>query len=81
MRAPDGIGDWTQRHFRQWVGGRVEGHTEELRSLLRIVSGQNEIISALRRNQEILTHKVDEITRPGSTDYALRLASMVDGST
>lgn len=81
MRAPDGIGDWTQKRFRQWTGSRVEGHSDELRSLLRIVSGQNEIISALRRNQEILTHKVDQLTRPGSTDYALRLASMVDGST
>lgn len=76
MRAPDGIGDWTQKRFRQWVGGRIEGHTEELRTLLRIVSGQNEIIGQLRRNQEILTSRVDEIIRPGSTDYAIRLAEM-----
>ena len=76
MRAPDGIGDWPQKRFRQWTGSRVEGHSDELRSLLRIVSGQNEIISELRRRQEILTHKMDEITRPGSTDYAALLASM-----
>jgi len=81
VKAPDGISEWTGAKFRRWTGSRIEGHTDELRSLLRIVSGQNEIISALRRNQEILTHKVDEITRPGSTDYAVRLASMVDGST
>jgi len=81
MKAPDGIKDWPEPKFRRWTGSRVEGHGDELRSLLRIVSGQNEIISELRRRQEILTAKVDQITRPGSTDYALRLASMVDGST
>jgi len=81
VRAPDGIGDWTQKRFRQWTGSRVEGHSDELRSLFRIVAGQNQIISQLRRNQEILTQKVDVITRPGSTDYAVRLASMVDDST
>jgi len=40
------------------------------------VSGQNEIISQLRRRQEILIHTVDRITRPGSTDFAARLAEM-----
>ena len=80
MRAPDGIGDWTRKRFRHWVGGLIEGHSEELRTLLRIVSGQNEIISQLRRNQEILTQKVDSITRPGSTDYAVRLAQMTGHS-
>jgi len=79
MKAPDGISDWTTAKFRRWTGSRVEGHTDELRSLLRIVSGQNEIISALRRNQEILTHKVDQLTRPGSTDFAARLAELTSG--
>jgi len=79
MRAPDGIGDWTQKRFRQWTGSRVEGHSDELRSLLRIVAGQNQIISQLRRNQEILTHTVDRLTRPGSTDFAIRLAEMAGG--
>jgi len=79
VKAPDGISDWSGPKFRRWTGSRIENHTDQLRSLLRIVSGQNEIISALRRNQEILTHKVDEITRPGSTDYAIRLAEMAGG--
>ncbi|MCH8982758.1 MAG: hypothetical protein IH943_01490 [Acidobacteria bacterium] len=43
------------------------------------MSGQNEIISELRRRQEILTSKVDQLTRPGSTDYAARLAEMASG--
>jgi len=80
VKAPDGIGDWTQKRFRQWVGSRVEGHSDELRSLLRIVSGQNEIISQLRRRQEILIHTVDRITRPGSTDFAARLGEMASDS-
>jgi len=79
MRAPDGISDWTGAKFRRWTGSRIEGHADELRSLLRIVSGQNEIISALRRRQEILIHTVDQLTRPGSTDYAARLAQMASG--
>ena len=65
MRAPDGIGDWTRKRFRHWVGGRIEGHSEELRTLLRIVSGQNEIISQLRRNQEILTLGPQPLQRIG----------------
>ena len=76
MRAPDGISAWTGPKFRRWVGGKVEGHTDELGRLLRIVSQQNALISELRRRQEILTQKVDVITRPGSTDYAIRLAEM-----
>jgi len=76
MKSPPGIGDWTQKRFRSWVGGRIETHTEELGRLLRIVSQQNEITSELRRRVEILTQKVDQITRPGSTDFAIRLAEM-----
>ena len=79
MKAPDGISEWTGAKFRRWTGSRIEGHTDELRSLLRIVSGQNEIISQLRRRQEILIHKVDRLTRPGSTDFAIRLAEMAGG--
>ena len=79
MKAPDGITDWTGAKFRRWTGGRIENHTDQLDRLLKIVSQQNAIISQLRRNQEILTHKVDEITRPGSTDYAIRLAEMAGG--
>ncbi|MCH8983864.1 MAG: hypothetical protein IH943_07165 [Acidobacteria bacterium] len=76
MRAPDGIGDWTQKRFRQWTGSRIENHTDQLDRLLKIVSQQNAIISQLRRNQEILTSRVDLLTRPGSTDFAIRLAEM-----
>ena len=64
MKAPDGIADWTGPKFRRWTGSRIENHTEQLDRLLKIVSGQNKIISQLRRNQEILTHKVDQLTRP-----------------
>jgi len=76
MKAPDGISDWTTPRFRRWTGSRIEGHTDELGRLLRIVSQQNAIVSELRRRQEILTQKVDQLTRPGSTDYAVRLAEM-----
>jgi len=81
MKAPDGISDWTGPKFRRWTGSRIENHTDQLGRLLKIVSQQNALISQLRRNQEILVHKVDELTRPGSTDYAALLASMVDNST
>ena len=80
MKPPPGITDWTRPKFRRWVGGKVEGHTDELGRLLRIVSQQNALISELRRRQEILTQKVDVITRPGSTDYAVRLAEMANES-
>jgi len=76
MKAPDGISDWTGPKFRRWTGSRIENHTDQLDRLLKIVSQQNAIISQLRRNQEILTQKVDVITRPGSTDYAILLAEM-----
>jgi len=76
MKAPDGIADWAGPKFRRWTGSRIENHTDQLDRLLKIVSQQNAIISQLRRNQEILTHKVDEIARPGSTDYAILLAEM-----
>ncbi len=76
MKPPPGIGDWPTGRFRRWAGGQIEGHTDELGRLLKIVSQQNQIISELRRRQEILTQKVDVITRPGSTDYAARLAEM-----
>ncbi|MCH8984666.1 MAG: hypothetical protein IH943_11310 [Acidobacteria bacterium] len=76
MKPPPGIADWTTARFRRWAGGRIEGHTDELRRLLRIVSQQNEIVSELRRRQEIVIQKVDQLTRPGSTDYAVRLAEM-----
>jgi len=76
MKAPDGISDWTTPRFRRWTGSRIEGHTDELGRLLRIVSQQNEIVSELRRRQEILIHTVDRLTRPGSTDFAIRLAEM-----
>jgi len=76
MKAPDGVADWTTAKFRRWTGSRIENHTDQLGRLLKIVSQQNAIISQLRRNQEILTAKVDQLTRPGSTDYALRLAEM-----
>ena len=79
MKAPDGIADWPELKFRRWAGSRIQGHRDELRSLLRIVAGQNQIISQLRRNQEILVHQVDQLTRPGSTDYAARLAQMAGG--
>ena len=78
MKPPPGIADWTTGRFRRWAGGRIEGHTDELGRLLRIVSQQNEIVSELRRRQEILTQKVDQLTRPGSTDYAARLAEMAN---
>ena len=29
MKAPPGIGEWTQKRFRGWVGGRVETHTDQ----------------------------------------------------
>jgi len=77
MKPPPGIADWTGPKFRRWTGRQLENHSEQLGTLLRIVSGQNEIISELRRRQEILTSKVDQLTRPGSTDYAIRLAEMV----
>jgi len=79
MRAPDGISDWTRKRFRQWVGVRVETHSDELERLLKIVAGQNKIISRLRRNQEILIQRVDQLTqltRPGSTDFAAKLAEL-----
>ena len=79
MRAPDGISDWTGAKFRRWTGSRIENHTDQLDRLLKIVSQQNAIISQLRRNQEILTSKVDQLTRPGSTDFAIRLAEMAGG--
>ena len=79
MKAPDGISDWTGAKFRRWTGSRIENHTDQLGQLLKIVSQQNEIISHLRRNQEILTRKVDQLTRPGSTDFAVRLAEMAGG--
>jgi len=79
MKAPDGISDWTTARFRRWTGSRIENHTDQLDRLLRIVSQQNEITSELRRRVEILTSKVDRITQPGSTDYAIRLASMAGG--
>ena len=78
MKAPDGISDWSGPKFRRWTGGRIENHTDQLGRLLKIVSGQNEIISEMRRRQEILTQKVDQLTRPGSTDYAARLAEMAN---
>ena len=46
MKPPPGIADWTTARFRRWAGGRIEGHTDQLGRLLKIVSGQNEIISA-----------------------------------
>ena len=76
MKAADGIGDWTTARFRRWTGGRIENHTDQLGRLLKIVAGQNKIISQLRRNQEILTHKVDQLTQTGSTDYAAKLAEL-----
>jgi len=79
MKAPDGISEWKTPRFRRWAGSRIENHTDQLGRLLKIVAGQNKIISQLRRNQEILTQKVDQLTRPGSTDYAARLAEMAGG--
>jgi len=80
VRSPDGISDWTTARFRRWTGGRIEGHTDELGRLLRIVSQQNEITSELRRRVEILTSTVDRLTRPGSTDFAARLGEMASDS-
>jgi len=57
MKAPDGISDWSGPKFRRWTGSRIENHTDQLGRLLKIVSGQNEIISELRRRQEILTSR------------------------
>ena len=54
---------------------------DALGGLLRIVSQQNGMISQLRRNQEILGQKMDQLTRPGSTDFAVRLDQMAgDGN-
>lgn len=76
MKPPAGIADWTGPKFRRWTGGQIENHTEQLGRLLRIVSQQNALISELRRRQEILIQKVDQLTQPSSTDYAVRLAEM-----
>jgi len=76
VRSPDGIGDWPRRRFRQWVGVRVESHSEQLARLEKAVAAQNKLVLDLRRQVEILTPRVDLLTRPSSTDYAARLGEM-----
>ena len=81
MKPPPGIADWTTARFRRWAGGRIEGHTDQLGRLLKIVSGQNEIIRQLRRRQEILTQKVDQLPRPGSPRWLATTSIMCGPET
>jgi len=76
VRSPDGIGDWTQRHFRQWVGVRVESHSEQLARLEKVVAAQNKLVLDLRREVRVVSAVLARATRPSSTDYAVRLAQM-----
>jgi len=48
VKAPPGIGEWTQKRFRHWVGGRIETHTDQLTRLEKVVAAQNVMVLDLR---------------------------------
>jgi len=76
VRSPDGIGDWTQRHFRSWVGVRVETHSEQLARLEKAVAAQNKLVLDLRREVVVVSAVLARATRPTPPDTAIRLAEM-----
>jgi len=76
MRAPDGIGDWPLRRFRQWVGVRVETHAEQLARLEKVIAAQNKLVLDLRREVAVVSAVLARATRPSPPDTAIRLAEM-----
>jgi len=76
VRSPDGIGDWPRRRFRQWVGVRVQTHTESLVRLEKAVAAQNTMVLDLRREVAVVSAVLARATRPSLPDTAVRLAQM-----
>jgi len=76
VRSPDGIGDWNQKRFRQWVGVRVQTHTESLVRLEKVVAAQNKLVLDLRREVAVVSAVLARATRPTPPDTAIRLAEM-----
>jgi len=81
VRSPDGIGDWPRRRFRQWVGVRVESHTESLARLEKVVAAQNTMVLDLRREVEKVAGALARTTRPSPPDTAARLGEMANDGT
>jgi len=79
MKSPPGIGDWTQKRFRHWVGGRIETHTDQLTRLEKVVAAQNTMVLDLRREVAVVSAVLARATRPTPPDTAIRLAEMAGG--
>jgi len=79
VRAPDGISDWPSRRFRQWVGTRVESHSEQLARLEKVIAAQNKLVLDLRREVAAVSGAaLARTNRPSLPDTAGRLAEMLD---
>jgi len=68
VRAPDGISDWPRKRFRQWVGGQVEGHSEQLARLEKVIAAQNKLVLDLRKEVAVVSAALARATRQSPPD-------------